>query len=175
MTAGKRYTSNAMQSGIRRFPRLVRFEQSRAVGNSVVRRGMGDRNVLADLAVTAQAKSTHPSLRRIIETWRPERIGAPGDGQPDCLKCGPQGLVSRQRSILFGPGRFGCRRKLPRRRFFGPRRLAGNSYRFAAAAGRAGLYCYREPITGCCCQHLHCRQHLPGPTTLGPVQVRLRT
>jgi hypothetical protein len=27
--AGKRCTSNAMQSGIRRFPRLVRFEQSR--------------------------------------------------------------------------------------------------------------------------------------------------
>ncbi len=52
MTAGKRCTSNAMQSGIRRFPRLVRFEQSRAGGNSVVRRGMGDRNVQADLAVT---------------------------------------------------------------------------------------------------------------------------
>jgi len=43
---------------------------------------MGDRNVLADRAVTAQAKSTHPSLRRVIETWRPERTGAPSDGQP---------------------------------------------------------------------------------------------
>ena len=31
-------------------------------------------------------------------------------------------------------------------------------------------------FTGCCCQHLHCRQHLHlGPATLGPVQVRLRT
>jgi hypothetical protein len=43
---------------------------------------MGDRNVQVDLAVTAQAKSTHPSLRRVVERWRPERTGAPSDGQP---------------------------------------------------------------------------------------------
>ena len=30
----------------------------------------------------AQAKSTHPSLRRFVERWRPERTGAPSDGQP---------------------------------------------------------------------------------------------
>jgi hypothetical protein len=43
---------------------------------------MGDRNVQVDLAVTAQAKSTHPYLRRVVERWRPERTGAPSDGQP---------------------------------------------------------------------------------------------
>ena len=160
---------------MRRFPRLVRFGVIAGRGKFRRQARDGRSQCPGRPCRYAQAKSTHPSLRRVIETWRPERIGAPGDGQPDCLKCGPQGLVSRQRSILFGPGRFGYRRKLPRRRFFGPRRLAGNSYRFAAAAGPAGLYCYREPITGCCGQHLHCRQRLPGPTTLGPVQVRLRT